>query len=131
MPVSDPAKPLLALAREWYSAINIVVSTADERVKLPQKLNGNVVLRIEPNNPPNNLSFEMTNEGFSCVMSFNREPFNIFVPFGAMLHLLTDDYAIHFRSSEEREAPEPATEHEDDPIMKPRAKLRGIDGGKK
>lgn len=123
MPVTNPAKSLLALALEWYPFVNVVVASGKGKVKLPESIKGNVLLRIEPNNPQNNQGFAMEREGFRCTMSFNRAPHSVFVPWNAIINIATDEYAIVF--PEEVEAPPDLH----DPIKKP-VKLRGIDGGK-
>jgi hypothetical protein len=95
------ARALLAIVLEWYAnaEVWIVVAAQDFATRLPASCKGFTALRIEPNNPRNVQGMELGRDGFSARLAFSGEPFDVFVPWRAIVNVQVADFAIAFHTA--------------------------------
>lgn len=87
-------KPVLDFLLEHYSVVGIFVLPSPEHTVLPEHLEGVTLLNLifTPPRPVTNLCID--EEGITCCMSFNQEPFDVVIRWPAVKGFRTDDFTV-------------------------------------
>lgn len=94
--MKHPAQVLFEHAVASYDVFQVMVNP--KVATLPSQFDEApaVTLNIEPNNPGNNRGFRTSDEGFETLMSFDRTPAQVLVPWAAFMVMVTPGCVVQF-----------------------------------